>query len=96
MKADPLAWWSSLEDYRLLWPLARMMLGIPASNTAAERLFSNAGWLAEGRENLAITTLEDLATVRHFLVTSTEADVEQLIVDLAGTIEEEEKPVVIE
>lgn len=90
-ESDPLQWWSRQEHYRLLWPLARMFLGIPASNTSAERLFSSAGWLADGRENLEITTLEDLAVIRHFLLTNPDQEVDRLLENVAAAVEEEEE-----
>jgi hypothetical protein len=66
---DPLQWWRKQVAFAPLFPFVRMVLGVPASNTSAERLFSSSGFLSDGRPNLHIETLEHLAIVRHFLLT---------------------------
>jgi hypothetical protein len=68
MEFDPMLWWAKQDAYAQLFPLVRMLLGIPASNASAERLFSSAGFLADGRDRLEIQTLEWLTIIRHFLV----------------------------
>lgn len=88
MTEDPLQWWSAQENFRLLWPLARMVLGIPASNASAERLFSSAGFLAEGRDRLEIDTLEELAVVRHFQLSSPRPEREALIASMTERMDE--------
>jgi len=64
---DPLDWWRR-QGLPQLWPLAKMLLAIPAANASAERTFSDSGFLAEGREHMHMDTLEMLSIVRHYLV----------------------------
>ncbi len=67
-----------------------MMLGIPASNTSAERLFSSSGFLSDGRATLHIETLEHLVVVRHFLLTvEYEAERERLIATMMQRLDED-------
>jgi hypothetical protein len=75
-----LQWWRKQISFAPLFPFVRMVLGVPASNTSAERLFSSSGFLSADRSTLHIDTLEHLAIVRHFLLTvEYEAEREQLI-----------------
>lgn len=97
MAEDPLKWWSKQALLAPLFPYVRMVLGVPASNTSAERLFSSSGYLSEGRSTLQIETLEQLVVVRHFLLTvEYEGEREHLIqammqkLDAIGPFPEEE------
>ena len=92
--SDPLVWWQEQDTFRLLWPLARMILGIPAANTSAERLFSSAGFLATDRDSLEVSTLEDLAIVRHFMVTSSPGERDALIQRMTAAFDAVELPLV--
>jgi len=66
--ANPLDWWSGCDKiFEILQPAVRMFLAVPASNAVAERGFSNAGFLAEGRPQMTEEMLDDLAVVRHQL-----------------------------
>jgi hypothetical protein len=69
LAGDPLQWWRKQVTFSAFFPYVRAVLGVPASNTTAERLFSSTGFLSDGRPNLHIETLEHLAIVRHFLLT---------------------------
>jgi hypothetical protein len=88
--ADPLQWWKKQPVFVPLFPFIRMMLGIPASNTSAERLFSSSGFLSDGRATLHIETLEHLVVVRHFLLTvEYEAERERLIATMMQRLDED-------
>jgi hypothetical protein len=63
---DPLQWWASQLNLAILHPLAQMLLAIPATSANVERLFSSTGFLNSGRAALHGSTLEKLATIRHF------------------------------
>jgi hypothetical protein len=67
---DPLDWWAKQHTLSSLYPLVQLFLGIPASNASAERLFSSSGFLCEGRDRLELQTLEHLAVIRHFMLSS--------------------------
>jgi hypothetical protein len=89
LSADPLQWWSKQVTFSALFPYVRMVLGVPASNTSAERLFSSSGFLSDGRPNLHVETLEHLAIVRHFLLTvEFEAERDELICAMMKRMDE--------
>lgn len=46
---DPLRWWPSHPEYTLLFPLAKMLLQIPASSAENERSFSSASFVLDQR-----------------------------------------------
>ena len=51
-KEDPLHWWVNRKsEYPNLWRMARDLLGIPATSTPAERIFSRAGILYTKNRN---------------------------------------------
>lgn len=65
--ADPLAWWTALENlYPRIACLAEKVLRIPASSAPAERVFSNAGaTITDTRTRVTpahVTQLLDIAT----------------------------------
>ncbi|MGH2639926.1 MAG: hAT transposon family protein [Rhabdochlamydiaceae bacterium] len=86
---DPLQWWSQQTMLSALAPVVRMLLCIPASNAAAERSFSSAGFLSEDRERLNSNTLEELAVIRHYVLQhQDEQEQENLISQMLKTIED--------
>ena len=46
---DPLSWWPSHPEYTLLYPVAKMLLQIPASSAENERSFSSASFVLDQR-----------------------------------------------
>ena len=51
-REDPLQWWVKRKsDYPNLWKMARDLLGIPATSTPSERIFSRAGDLYRKKRN---------------------------------------------
>jgi hypothetical protein len=67
-QVNPIQWWKSQHHFSALYPLVKLLLCIPASNAAAERAFSSAGFLSSGREQLSIENLERYAMIRHYLL----------------------------
>lgn len=65
---DPLVWWSQQDHLRVLWPVIKMLLSIPASNASAERLFSAGGFLSDGRHSLGLERLEQMCILRHYIL----------------------------
>jgi len=47
--ADPLVWWPSHPEYTALFPVAKMLLQIPASSAEDERSFSSASFILDQR-----------------------------------------------
>jgi hypothetical protein len=81
MSCNPLDWWAKQDTLSPLYPLVQLFLGIPASNASAERLFSSSGFLSEGRDRLDLQTLEHLAVIRHFMLSSENANGRQELID---------------
>ena len=46
---DPLVWWPSHPEYTALFPVAKMLLQIPASSAENERSFSSASFILDQR-----------------------------------------------
>lgn len=46
---DPLGWWPSQTDYRVLFDAVKMYLAIPAPTADDERVFSSAGFILNQR-----------------------------------------------
>ncbi len=63
---DPLLWWKQRRDeFKLLIPLVRAILCIPATSAPSERLFSKASLtLTEKRNRLAADKVKDLIFLR--------------------------------
>lgn len=85
---DPLAWWSEQKDFRTLWPLVKMLLCIQASNASVERLFSECGFLSDGRHSLGLERLEMMVMIRHYILALDENDPkrEELIQKIVSTV----------
>jgi hypothetical protein len=70
-KEDVLAWWkkhaAQYETMKILAPLARMMLAIPASSASVERAFSNVSYACDGRNGLSAVRAEQYSVIREYL-----------------------------
>jgi len=66
---EPKVFWQSHSGpvLQVLEPVARMLLGIPASSADVERIFSTTGFLLEGRESLSLMRLEQLSVIRVYI-----------------------------
>ena len=66
---DVLRWWKSHPEFDvLLGPLARKYLGIPASQTSVERLFSIARWLfSPRRKSMSHRMFEALVLIKNYV-----------------------------
>ena len=65
---DPLEWWPAHSDFSLLYPLAKMLLQIPASSAENERSFSSASFvLDERRTRLDLDNFRREHRIRRYL-----------------------------
>lgn len=70
--ADPLLWWPEHQELSALFPVAKMLLAIPASSAEDERVFSSAGFLLnETRTRLDLDNFRKEQRIRSFLIGGT-------------------------
>eukprot|EP01117_Protostelium_nocturnum_P010729 TRINITY_DN3862_c0_g1_i2.p1 TRINITY_DN3862_c0_g1~~TRINITY_DN3862_c0_g1_i2.p1 ORF type:complete len:478 (+),score=53.82 TRINITY_DN3862_c0_g1_i2:1422-2855(+) len=74
LDTDPLEWWSNYRLGEPLLPLVQHLFAIPASSASAERAFSNSGFISgDGRENLNLLHVEQMAVIRSALKNPSDA-----------------------
>jgi hypothetical protein len=69
MNEDPCKWWKeNCQIYNYLAPLARVYLGVPATEVESERVFSSAGNVVnERRRSLRQENISELVFLHHNL-----------------------------
>ena len=75
---NPLIWWPQHPMYGSLYPLAKMLLAIPATSADDERVFSSAGvTLSERRTRLDIDNFCREHRIRQFLTAGTSLNAQE-------------------
>ena len=72
---DPLVWWPSQPNFSCLYPIAKMLFGIPASSAENERSFSSASFtLDQRRTRLAIENFSREHRLRRYICSGAPSD----------------------
>ena len=59
-----------------------MILCIPTSNTSTEQVFSSAGFLSSNREQMSLSTLEQMTVLWHYFLQDQDSWLKELILKM--------------